>query len=159
MRSVLRSLTLPLLSSLLVAAAIGCAPGTGGDAGPDAGEVSDAIDSYSAGMMKMGEDVHVVLVSAEPGPPDVGNNTWTLRVTDMSDGVLPNASVSVAPFMPEHAHGTSPADFAGAATENESEYTVGPFDLFMPGTWEMTVSVTADGGIDDEVLFRFKIVG
>lgn len=149
------------LLSLVALIALACSPGDGGpDAGADAGTTSSAgADTYSAGMMKMGDTVHVILLEASPAPPDVGNNTWTVRVTDMNDQALDDATVVVSPFMPEHQHGTSPPDYAATAAPGEGEIEVGPFDLFMPGLWEMTVSVTTPDGVDDEVVFRFNVEG
>ncbi len=149
---------LPYTLSLLALLAVGCVPVDGLDAGPDGGGEAPAVDEYSAGMMKMGSELHFVLVAADPAPPDTGNNTWTVRVTDMSDAPLDDLTVKVAPFMPEHDHGTSPADYTGTPTGDAGEYSLGPFDLFMPGEWEMTLSAE-DADRSDDVVFRFAVEG
>jgi hypothetical protein len=143
------------LAAALALALSACSPGAGDDAGPDA---TDG-DTYSAGMSKDGDAVRVVLVSASPAPPDVGNNRWTLRVTDHDDQPLDDVTVLVSPFMPEHQHGTSPPDYEAASTGAAGEGEAGPFDLFMPGMWEIKVGVSDDSGLDDDVVFRFDIEG
>lgn len=115
------------------------------------------VDTYADGMNKTGEaGLTFTLVSADPAPPDVGENTWTVRVTDGAGAAVDGASVTVTPFMPAHDHGTSPAEYSGAFIE-DGTYVVGPFNLFMPGTWELTVAVEGDGG--DEVVFAFDLEG
>src|SRR5713101_2815575 len=59
-----------------------------------------AVTSVSTGMK-------FVLVSSTPAPPARGTDTWAVRVTDASGQALPNLSLSVLPFMPDHGHGTS----------------------------------------------------
>lgn len=123
----------------------------------DANNASD-VDVYADGLMKMGhnENFHVMLMGADPAPPDVGDNVWTIRVMDTDDNPVDGAKVTVTPFMPAHGHGTSPADFTGTFTENGT-YEVGPMDLFMPGKWETTVKV--EGESEDMVTFTFMLEG
>lgn len=117
------------------------------------------VDEYADGMSREGEMGHYIveLVSAEPGPPDVGDNTWELRVTQDGNPV-DDATVTVTPFMPAHGHGTSPADYQGTLSE-DGTYEVGPFDLFMPGVWELTVTVTGSDDTEDMATFTFELEG
>ena len=114
------------------------------------------VDTYVDGLMKIGDRYHVTLMSADPAPPDVGDNTWTLRITDPDGTPIESAKVTVSPFMPAHGHGTSPADHT-ALHSSAGEYQVGPIDLFMPGTWETTVKV--EGDAEDSVVFSFELEG
>jgi hypothetical protein len=133
--------------------------------GTDAGETGDGDgdgdgihDTYEDGIAKQGEVFEVAIMTADPSPPDRGNNTWTLQVT-RDDAPANDLSVTVTPFMPAHNHGTTPADFtAEAMPDTDGMYTVGPFDLFMPGSWSLLVTVS-DGESEDEVEFFFDIVG
>ncbi len=115
-------------------------------------------DTYSAGMTHDCTDgaCSVVLVSADPAPPDKGDNTWTLRVEDTTGAAVTDASVQLVPFMQEHGHGTSPAEFA--ATADGENYVSEPMNLFMGGLWEVTVQVEADGASHDAV-FTFCVQG
>lgn len=117
------------------------------------------VDEYADGMMKHGHEGNfmVMLQTADPAPPDVGDNTWTVRVMEMDDSPVDDAKVTLTPFMPAHGHGTSPADFNGTFTE-DGTYEVGPFDLFMPGVWETTVAIDS-GGTTDMVTFTFELEG
>lgn len=115
------------------------------------------VDAYTAGMTKTSSGGLKVSLTAEPGPPDVGDNTWTLRVVDADDAPVDGATVTLTPFMPAHGHGTNPADYSGTFTE-DGTYVVGPFDLFMPGAWETTVSVDAGDGAET-VKFAFALEG
>ena len=55
--------------------------GTGDGDGDTAG---DGDGDYQPGMQVDGDDgqVTVILVEADPGPPERGDNTWTLQVED-----------------------------------------------------------------------------
>lgn len=132
----------------------------------DAGQHGDAhamgdtsVDVYADGLMKVSTDghFHVMLMNAEPAPPDVGQNTWTLRIVDMDDVAVDDATVTVSPFMPLHGHGTSPPENA-ATFSSDGTYEAGPFDLFMPGLWESTVTIEA-GETRDSAIFSFELEG
>lgn len=117
------------------------------------------VDTYSDGLMKMGAEgeVMVMLMTADPAPPDVGDNTWTLRIVDMDENPIDGATVTVTPFMHAHGHGTTPADF-DAKFSQDGTYEVGPIDLFMPGVWETTITVDT-GDATDEVKYTFELEG
>lgn len=108
-------------------------------------------DTYTDGMSLDGATYNVAL-SASPGPPDKGDNVWTMTITE---GGAPAAGlvVEVEPFMAEHGHGTNPATYA--ATEGEpGVYESEVMDLFMGGLWDMTVHAG-----DDSVTWQFCLEG
>jgi hypothetical protein len=94
------------------------------------------------------------LVQSTPAPPARGNDTWTIHVTDASGQALPNLSVSVLPFMPDHGHGTSVN--AGATATGGGDYTVTPLYFFMPGVWRVRFT---SAGSPDTTDFWFCIPG
>lgn len=96
----------------------------------------------------------VAITGASPIPPDVGDNAWTVTVTDAGGGPLAGLPVVVTPWMPLHGHGLSPATYAGA-DQGDGTYTVEPFDLIMPGLWEFTIEL----GAGDAVTFSFCAEG
>lgn len=112
-------------------------------------------DAYTLGLTKQGAQTEVSFVDALPAPPSRGDNVWTLRVTDLDGVPLSDLEVTVDPFMPDHFHGTSircevtPGEVPG-------EYVLEPLNLFMPGLWEITVSLERDD-LDDDVLFSFCV--
>jgi hypothetical protein len=58
--------------------------------------------------------------------------------------------------MPDHGHGTNP--LWNDATEVDGKFEVGPFNLFMPGLWQFTVSVEAQNQTDS-ALVSFCVEG
>ena len=123
----------------------------------------DGADTYVAGLSKTtsGSGATVILEAADPTPPDVGDNRWTLRVEADGAGIA-GLPVVVEPWMPLHGHGLVPPEYA-AADLGEGGYEVEPFDLIMPGLWEFRVRLAAgpsdSGAGPDEALFRFCAEG
>jgi hypothetical protein len=117
----------------------------------------DGAEPFVAGMTATtsGSGTTVALAAAAPTPPDVGDNAWTLEVSDAS-GPVEGLVVTVTPWMPLHGHGLSPADYA-ATDQGGGTYAVAPFDLIMPGLWEFTVRLGDDGA--DEAVFALCAEG
>lgn len=130
------------------------APAKSTDAAPDCG---GSVDAIAPGLQVPcdGGGCTLEVVDTSPAPPDRGDNTWTLRVVDPAEAV---AGLSVAPFMPAHDHGTVPADYAGTSAGDQT-YTVGPFDLFMPGRWELRTTVQLSSGTTDSAVLAFCVEG
>ena len=72
----------------------------------------------------------VEIVTADPAPPDVGENVWVLRISDAS-GPLTGLAPIVTPWMPMHEHGLFPATYA-ATDLGDGTYDLAPFDLIIP---------------------------
>ncbi|MEQ1504389.1 MAG: FixH family protein [Myxococcota bacterium] len=150
------------MSRAAVALAIG-AVGCTGDVTLDADDTGtlhnpnancDGAETFVAGVSHetpLGRTVAVA--EASPTPPDVGDNQWTVTVTD-ADGAAAALPLKLTPWMPLHGHGLTPPDYAGA-DEGDGSYVVTPFDLIMPGLWQFTV----DLGDDDAAVFLFCAEG
>jgi len=151
----MRARSLPVTLALLA----GCSSG-GDTAAAEEDCAFDNVDTYTAGIEKItgGGSFTVSIQSADPAPPDRGDNTWDLVVLDAAGAAVEGAAVVVTPYMPAHGHGTNPADFDGAEAGGGA-YTAGPFDLFMPGLWEITVDVVDTTGASDDAIFTFCIEG
>ena len=138
----------------------------GGNAAPDADEGLACVEA------KRGEDYHVnlehpgakgqldfVLMSAMPAPPGFSDNTWVVQINAMSAGVVgapaADASLTVTPFMPDHAHGTLRVDVQ--PMPDAGQYKLSPITLWMAGLWEITIDATA-GAAHDSTVYRFCIV-
>ena len=119
-------------------------------------------ETYTAGMSHTGDlkAVEFVLVAADPAPPDKGENIFTVSISDVGSGVgIDGATVIVTPYMPEHGHGTNPADFGTEATGDAGTYQSEAIDLFMSGLWELTFSASSGDAVLDETTFTFCLEG
>jgi hypothetical protein len=142
----------------VVLAAGACADdGNGGDDETSyncAAETRD--DEFVLGLSKAGESsrYEFKLMSADPAPPARGDNTWVLQLNTMIAPVTPvsGASMTVTPFMPDHAHGSGKTVIVTPMTE-AGQYKLSPVNLWMPGLWEVTIQ--ASGTQSDRVVFRF----
>jgi hypothetical protein len=116
------------------------------DAGSD-GYVGCATDPrvvpYAPGLAAASADgrVRAIIAASDPSPPTVGMNQWTLRVEDATGAALPDATVAVAPFMPDHMHASPLAPVVAA--NGDGTYAVSSLYLFMPGVWRIGVTVSA----------------
>jgi len=109
------------------------------------------VDTYVARLMHAsdGGTYEVVMAEANPAPPDVGINSFNLEI----DGAT---GAAVTPWMPLHGHGTVPATFT-AVDNGDGSWSTGDMDLFMPGLWELQVTIS--GSAEDTALFRFCLEG
>ena len=128
----------------------------------DHGDGDTEVDTYEAGMTRMTVDgvFHVTLLETNPGPPEKGDNTMQIQIAypDAMDTPLEGRTVYLRPYMPEHEHGTSPSQYDAVEVES-GIYKLGPFDLFMPGAWELPVHIVGDNEEHDHVTFTFEIEG
>lgn len=150
----------------ILACAVATAACGGGNAAPDADEGLACVEA------KRGEDYHVglehqgtkgqldfALMSATPAPPAFNDNIWIVQINAMSAGIVgapaANASLTVTPFMPDHAHGTLPVKVD--PMPDAGQYKLSPITLWMAGLWEITIDATA-GAAHDSTVYRFCIV-
>lgn len=135
-----------------------------GDDGPsdevDCTKVT-GTDEFRVGLEKVGNNglLNFQMLSAEPAPPQRGDNTWLIQINAMQSGVigapLEGAMLTITPFMPEHQHG-SPIRAEATPADEAGQYTVEPVNLWMPGVWETTIRAT-QGATIDSAIFRFCI--
>lgn len=112
-------------------------------------------NAYSAGLEKVSASgkLHVRLLSAQPAPPEKGDNVWTVELDDDTGKPIDGASVSMTPFMPDHGHGSAKTPVA-TPTGEPGKYKIDQIYLPMAGYWEMTVHVGSE-----QVVFGFCIEG
>ena len=162
------SMTLPLGISgfaIVLAASSGACNSTAHGADADDGTYNCATetraDTFVVGLEKPGEagKLDFKLLEATPAPPARGDNTWKVQVNSMAAGVAGNpvggATMTVTPFMPDHAHGT-PIQVIVTPMTTTGDYQLSPVNMWMPGLWETTMQVQA-GGVSDTVVYRFCI--
>jgi hypothetical protein len=118
------------------------------------------VSVYGAGAAAESQDqsIRVVLVATDPVAPLVGMNTWTVRVEDASDAAVSDASLTVAPYMPDHGHGSP---LVPVATSNgDGTYAIAPLYFFMPGVWRIGITVSpSDASPSSTVDFFFCVGG
>ncbi len=100
-----------------------------------------------------------ILLQSTPAPPSRGSDAWTVKFVDANDVAQDGLTVSAAPFMPDHGH---PSTIKAVVTPlGAGEYSMTPLYLYMPGYWEVTLTLkpSADGGATDSVMFPICIPG
>lgn len=147
----------PYLGVVLVAGIYGCSgkspAGSGGGADVDASDpdaligavvcapATYPIDMYAADMVRVGENQVVTfqLVKSDLAPPQLGTNTWTLKIAK-NNGQMPDGDVIAHASMPLHAH---PASLQPVVTFDSASgtYTATPVYLFMVGYWKVEFTV------------------
>ena len=137
------------------------------DAAPDADVTPDGSticltedrdDPYVPGMEKVGANGYRVALGASvPGPPEKGDNHWTVQVHDATGAAVNDLGIDVIPFMPDHGHGTPVAEIV-TATGAEGLYEIDRVNLWMRGLWTNRVVLRdAQGAELDRVTFAFCI--
>ena len=122
-------------------------------------------DTFTVGLEKMGVSgmVDYRLMSIDPAPePQRGDNTWIVQINAMNNSVvgapIDGATIVVTPFMPAHQHGT-PINAVVTPTGDPGTYKLEPVNLWMPGVWQTTITVTPNGGAADKAIYTFCLPG
>jgi hypothetical protein len=149
--------------------AIASACNDGGDASGASGEQSSEstaassfcadmdADEFSAGMVKQGTALSVVLVESLPAPPTRGDNAWTVELRDAAQAPVSGATIVVTPWMELHGHGAN--KMAVVTDEGDGRYSIAPVNLYMQGVWRITIDIAMPEpvGGQDEVIFYFCV--
>lgn len=113
-------------------------------------------DIYAPGLTKPAGALSVKLVSTDPAAPTNQNNTFDFAVTDAAGGPVDGATITVTPWMPDHAHGSAVRPTVTAT--GSGTYTAKNVYLAMAGLWRITVTVESAGTRQDAV-FQFCLDG
>jgi hypothetical protein len=93
-------------------------------------------------------------VRTSPQPPARGTNDVELTVTGSTDHApLDGLALELKPWMPAMGHGTSIVPTV--TREMNGKYLVSGVDLFMPGLWELRLTVS--GSSEDYAAPAFEI--
>lgn len=112
---------------------------------------------YTPGLMVSGNSnaLQFVLLDASPAPPAKDLNRWTVELLDTTGERVTDATLSIAPWMPDHGHGPSRVP---TVTVESSSFVIDSIHLFMAGLWRVTL--TASGGsAEDSAAFFFCVEG
>ena len=114
-------------------------------------------DTYELGLTKEGLQgtLQARLEAATPTPPIIGENSWTISLTDMDGNSISDADITATTWMPDHNHGS--AITAKSTHIGDGQYTIEPIELFMPGLWEITLHVEKENELLDQIVFKFWI--
>jgi hypothetical protein len=153
-----------LTSAISVLAAASCGGG-GGGTGVDADETlacmtSGRGDTYAVGLQHTGMNAlyNFKLMSAMPAPPGRNLNVWVIAISWEATGApVTAASLTVAPFMPDHQHG--PGAYTPAVMElaTPGQYQISDINTWMPGYWEITITAKTPDKVEDTAVFKFCI--
>lgn len=151
----------PTLVLLSVLAACGGSDDAGSSAAASSSDAGACAadsrkDVYAAGLAKAAGALTVTLVESTPGPPEVGTNVLDFAISDAA-GPVDGATVTVAPLMPDHGHGSSVKPTVTA--RGGGRYHVENVYLVMAGLWRLTVSVQRAAGVVDAAVFQFCLDG
>lgn len=113
-------------------------------------------DVYAPGLTKPAGAFSVKLVSTDPAAPTNQNNTFDFAVTDAAGAPLDGATITVTPWMPDHAHGSAVRPTVTAT--GGGNYVAKNVYLAMAGLWRITVTVESAGTRQDAV-FQFCLDG
>jgi hypothetical protein len=142
----------------------GCSSSDGDDGSGGTAPAQTACDKdtrkdiYTAGLSKQASALSVKIVDSSPAAPAKGDNTMTLSITDPAGAPIDGATVSILPWMPDHAHGS--AIVPSVTPMGNGTYDVTNLYYPMPGLWKVTVSVLVPGAAaPQEVAFNFCLDG
>ena len=154
-----------LTGGLLLAVVFSAGCGGGGAANPDGDFNTCATDTravpYHAGMSATSQTgvFTVKLLTSSPGPPIKGQNDWMVEIDETATGLpLAGVDVTVSPFMPDHQHPTTRP--VVVTPTGDGTYDFNPVYLFMPGYWEVRLTVSAPtvaSGAPDEAMLPICI--
>lgn len=110
---------------------------------------------YALGLEGDGAWARVTFVDATPAPPLRGDNVWVVDVQDTAGAPLDDLEIVVDPYMPDHAHGTAiRCEVTPEGTPGR--YRLEPVNLFMPGLWQVTLTVRSETD-EDAIVFSFCV--
>ncbi len=157
---------LALLLSSFGLALLACSGDSGGTTGNNGGAASTLTgcaadhrkDLYTAGLTKPAGTMSVKLLDSDPGPPIKGTNELMLEVLDASGQPVDGATITVLPWMPDHAHGSAVTPTVTPA--GGGKYNVTNVYLSMAGLWQLKVEVQPAGAAAlPQAIFQFCLDG
>jgi hypothetical protein len=159
-----RRLLGPLAIALLALPLAACTSGTGGAGGSTVAtslcDTDPRAMTYAVGLSQtvMDGTMKVSFVDAMPAPPAESLNEWTVQLTDGNGDPVSGATITVKPWMPDMGHGSSVTPQVTPMT-TAGEYQVSLIDLFMPGIWTNTFTITTASEPVTTAVFTFCIDG
>jgi hypothetical protein len=118
----------------------------------------EGADLYEDGLLKVGSAglYQAIFLSADPNPPDEGDNVWAMETQDLDGSANSELQVQVNTYMPFHGHGGSTVTIEEGG--GDGRYTLAT-NLFMAGLWEIRIDVEDGDGNNDRITFAFCVEG
>ena len=166
---ILATTTRTLALALALATACGCSStssgGTVGDTGVEDTPTAACATDPRAQAFTLGTKqaslkglFSIVIEAAQPAPPQTNDNTWTILLTDASGAPVDGATFVFDTYMPDHRHHGSITPAIQPSGKAPGEYDVTRLNLFMPGLWQITFTVTSsDGKTTDSVQWTYCV--
>jgi hypothetical protein len=104
--------------------------------------------SVPSGPVKSEHGLYVADLSFDPNPPAVGENSLQLRLETAGQPVV-GADVAVETYMAAHGHMNTAGSMMGLDAGN---YRCDDVVYNMPGTWQLTLKISALSGNDQVVV-------
>jgi hypothetical protein len=156
-----------LPSKLLVALSAVLFASCGGGSGTPAAVDSNLYDCttetrappYSAGerFPSVSGAFTGVLVQSVPAPPARDSNSWTVQIVDGTGAPQDGLAMTATPNMPDHNHPVTVKPLVTPANDGTGTYKLDPVYLFMPGYWEVKLSVQPATGPKDTIVLKVCI--
>ena len=138
---------LAMLCLLLLGNAPANPPPAPRDAGSAVAETSVASVTSASGRLR-------VEVLASATPLRRGVQRFHIRVTEAATGrAVPGVELAVLPWMPSMGHGID--GNPRITVLGPGDFEVSDLDLFMPGAWELRLTLT--GKVDDKAVVPLKL--
>jgi hypothetical protein len=96
-----------------------------------------------------GGTYRVEVRTAPVQPPTRGNVDVEVRVTDPSGAPIDGVAIGVVPWMPADGHGASVIPIV--SPDGSGRYRVTNVNLFMPGSWQLRMTLQQGGNADHAV--------
>ena len=134
---------------------LGCSLESGSGAGAGGGGGGEA--TFPAAPLMVVKSDHGALsfeVRTSPvQPPTRGLITVEILATDANDEPVDGLDLAVQPWMPQMGHGASTKPSIDA--KGEGRYVISHVACFMPGRWELRMSIA--GAVKDSATVAFQI--
>lgn len=121
-----------------------------GDGGADGG--SDG--GTDAGLSAPTNPVSVTVALAM-NPARLGRNTATVTLAGANGVPVDNATLQVDVYMPAMGHGST--EVPVVTNNGGGRYTVSKVTFTMQGTWRVTVTATAPGGLTGSQIYTYPV--
>ena len=148
-----------LSRALLACVALSLVAGGCGDDGHDHDHMDHEMctgdeQAFAVGAVASGDAYTLELISAEPNPPIVGDNTFVVELTDGSGAPVEGAAVTAESWQHVHDHGTPVV--ATVSDLGGGQYEAGPLNVIHKGSWEFRFAIDS-GKTSDFAFFHFCV--
>ncbi len=117
-------------------------------------------EAYEPGMEKATDNglMTVVLEESSPGPIDIGDNDWTISVSDPTSGdAEAGCTITAVPWMVDHGHGSN--EPVAVETATPGTYEITGISVTMAGLWDTELALDCPDLGEDTIHFLFCIDG